>query len=93
MSAIFAAVEGERSGIPALRDAAPGARETARPSRTRGAFAGDVSGENSSKLILKGVWRGLYTPFHPTAQKLFQVEQPAAITINTSAATCLSFAY
>lgn len=41
---ILAAVEGERSGIPALRDAALGTRETARPSRTRRAFAGDVSG-------------------------------------------------
>lgn len=72
ISMILAAVEGKDSDFPALIDEALGVRETERPSQTWNGFAGDNSGKNSSKLILKGVQRGLCTPFHRTAQKLFK---------------------
>lgn len=69
---ILAVVVGKGNDFAALINEALEARETECPPRTPSVFAGDVSGKNTSKLTLKGIQKGLCTPFHYTAQKLFK---------------------
>lgn len=71
ISVILVAEEGGGSDSLALVGGSLWGERARHQVRTRGVSRGRLVGK-TSKLILKGVQRGLGTPFHRTAQKLFK---------------------